>query len=117
MICKSLSIINLSNNKIGDRGAAALSYLLGSDSLLSKLHLNNNRIGDKGAKALAEKIKGNRMLHTLSLGYNLIGIEGGVALAKGLERVSLFAPSEVTENLDVILFLLINTIFDDGIKN
>ncbi|GMH96822.1 hypothetical protein TrVE_jg14084 [Triparma verrucosa] len=98
MICKSLSIINLSNNKIGDRGAAALSYLLGSDSLLSKLHLNNNRIGDKGAKALAEKIKGNRMLHTLSLGYNLIGIEGGVALAKGLEKNKFLVCLELQSN-------------------
>ncbi|GMH71154.1 hypothetical protein TrLO_g13275 [Triparma laevis f. longispina] len=86
MICKSLSVINLENNKIGDRGAAALAYLLGSDSLLSKLLLNRNRIGDKGAKALAEKLKGNRMLHTLALGYNLVGVDGGVALAKGIEK-------------------------------
>ena len=43
ILMKSLTLLDLQNNKIGDRGAVSLSYLLGGGSLLSKMFLSSNR--------------------------------------------------------------------------
>eukprot|EP00518_Triparma_eleuthera_P015329 CAMPEP_0197566338 /NCGR_PEP_ID=MMETSP1320-20131121/33685_1 /TAXON_ID=91990 /ORGANISM="Bolidomonas sp., Strain RCC2347" /LENGTH=457 /DNA_ID=CAMNT_0043128427 /DNA_START=77 /DNA_END=1447 /DNA_ORIENTATION=+ len=98
ILMKSLTLLDLHNNKIGDRGAVSLSYLLGAGSLLSKLLLSSNRIGNLGAKALGAMLKDNKMLHTLELGHNIIGAEGGIALAQGLDENKFLVCLELQSN-------------------
>ena len=88
MLLRTLTTLSLERNKIGDRGAVSLSYLLSPSSFITKLFLSENRIADKGACAIAEHLKENKLLHTLELGCNLIGPKGGVALARALKENS-----------------------------
>ena len=56
-LLKSLTLLDLSVNKIADSGAVALSYLLrpSAGSLLTVLNLRDNRIGDRGAQVRATR--------------------------------------------------------------
>ena len=52
----TLLSLNLTNNAIGDAGAAALGAVLEHNQTLSELDLGNNNIGDAGAVSLAEAL-------------------------------------------------------------
>ncbi|CAF3156156.1 unnamed protein product [Rotaria socialis] len=64
---KTLLKLNLSSNKIGERGAHYLADALYSNNTLTVLNLENNQIGDKGARSLADAIKHNNTLKELRL--------------------------------------------------
>eukprot|EP00520_Triparma_pacifica_P012597 CAMPEP_0118655190 /NCGR_PEP_ID=MMETSP0785-20121206/12790_1 /TAXON_ID=91992 /ORGANISM="Bolidomonas pacifica, Strain CCMP 1866" /LENGTH=379 /DNA_ID=CAMNT_0006547899 /DNA_START=169 /DNA_END=1305 /DNA_ORIENTATION=- len=98
MLMRRLTTLNLQSNKIGDKGAIALSYLLAPTSNLTKLFLSRNRIGDRGASALGNKLKKNKMLHTLALGFNLIGPNGGVKIANALVENKYLVVLELQSN-------------------
>lgn len=51
-----LRTLNLSNNNIGDEGAAYLEQLLKTKGTLMHLHLNGNRIGDRGVQRLSNAL-------------------------------------------------------------
>jgi uncharacterized protein (TIGR02996 family) len=74
-----LASLDLSDNWIGDEGAAALAYSAHLGNLAS-LNLANNDLGDDGVAALAcSPCPAN--LASLDLGGNWIGAGGAVALA------------------------------------
>jgi hypothetical protein len=73
------------NNRIYDRGTAALGRALLENNCLEFLSLGSNGVGDEGAKGLAEGLRGNSMLRRLDLYLNLIGDEGAAALADALK--------------------------------
>ncbi|GMI46977.1 hypothetical protein TrCOL_g1182 [Triparma columacea] len=93
-----LTTLNLERNKIGDKGAIAISYLLSPSSILTKLFLARNRIGDRGASAIGGKLRKNKMLHTLGLGFNLIGPDGGIKLARALSENKNLVALELQSN-------------------
>ncbi|GMH48898.1 hypothetical protein TrRE_jg5518 [Triparma retinervis] len=93
-----LTTLNLERNKIGDKGAIAVSYLLTPSSNLTKLFLARNRIGDRGASALGGKLRKNKMLHTLGLGFNVIGPGGGIKLARSLAENKYLVALELQSN-------------------
>lgn len=67
---------------IGDEGVATLARAVASNSRLKELHLSNNLIGDAGAAALGEsQSELEASLATLNLGHNMIGEEGARRLA------------------------------------
>lgn len=74
-----LTSLDLGSNEIGDDGAVAIA---GSSTLtsLTKLHVGGNRVGPEGAAALAGSGTLTR-LTSLNLGYNNLGDEGAVAIA------------------------------------
>ena len=49
--------------------------------VLTVLNLSDNSIGDNGAKSIAEALKVNPVLTDLSLGNNKIGVDGAKAIA------------------------------------
>lgn len=80
-----LTVLRLSQNKVGDRGCCAIAeVLLGYGKTLKELHLDDNRIGDLGAKALADALFDDKQLAVLGLGLNRIGPRGGSAIADAL---------------------------------
>jgi hypothetical protein len=73
---KTLTSLDLSSNKIGDKGAAALAEALPSMTGLTELNLNSNKIGDEGATALAQVLPYLKKLKRINLSNNMIHYEG-----------------------------------------
>ena len=79
------STLNLQGNALGDASARTLAELLAADRCaLTALDLSRNRVTDKGAKALATALHANRSLRSLNLSENLIGDSGADALAQAV---------------------------------
>ena len=55
---RSLTVLNLMNNKIGDAGAEAMAAMLRINRSLTKLNLQGNKIGDAGKKPVREAVEG-----------------------------------------------------------
>ncbi|KAF9284564.1 hypothetical protein BGZ68_004599 [Mortierella alpina] len=111
MASKTLAILNLAHNSIGDNGAQALAEALKTNSTLTTLNLAGNSIGDYEAQAQSEALKTNSTLTTLHLTGNsmagsTISDHGGQALGEALRTNSTVA------NLN----LQKNKIGDDGAK-
>lgn len=95
---RSLQVLGLSGNLIGDAGAAALATALASNVTLHRLFLSSNQIGDAGAQAMALLMSTSGTLRRVGLAFNLIQSAGGHAVASGaeagalhrLERVCMF---------------------------
>ncbi|CAK0835979.1 unnamed protein product, partial [Prorocentrum cordatum] len=108
-----LQMLNLSENNVGDEGAAALAAALrapGALPSLQELHLGRNRVGDEGAAALAAALRAPGALpslQTLNLRFNRVGDEGAAALAAAL-RAPGALPSLQTLNL------MSNRVGDEG---
>ncbi|KAA6401640.1 MAG: hypothetical protein EZS28_002833 [Streblomastix strix] len=109
LVCQLLSL-DLSENGIGDEGAAALAGALITDSLtqsppsfqypnqqqqssqsslpsklpLQSLNLSNNNIGNDGACSLAQALRVNKYIKSLNLDSNVIGDMGIIAISQSL---------------------------------
>ncbi|XP_063297643.1 dynein regulatory complex subunit 5 [Pelobates fuscus] len=79
----SLVHLDLSHNKISDRGARAVGKLM-SQSQLRILNLCNNNVRSNGAQAIAHALSKNNSLTSLNLRLNHIVDEGGQALCQAL---------------------------------
>jgi Ran GTPase-activating protein (RanGAP) involved in mRNA processing and transport len=79
-----LQELNFADNKIGARGVDVVCRLLGPDSQLRVLNLDNNVLGDRLVRLLAQCIGANlnSKLHELHLGKNKIAIRGAQALGQ-----------------------------------
>ena len=53
---KTLKVVSLHENRIGDAGATALAQGIAASESLTGVYLGKNRIGDAGATALAQAI-------------------------------------------------------------
>ena len=81
----TLTKLDLSSQKIGDREARVLAKALAQNTTLLVLELSENQIGNAGAYALADALKVNSSLSTLRLSRNKIGGAGVCALADMLK--------------------------------
>ena len=94
----NLQSLNLSYNKIGNEGAAALASNI-SWNKLQLLHLASNEIASEGAAALAAN-KFWTNLKDLDLSYNEIGNEGVFALSQNKiwdSQMQLYVPSNIVK--------------------
>jgi hypothetical protein len=82
--------LDLSCNKIGVKGAAAIGKTLLSSSHLKELNLAANRLGDQGVAALCEGVGRSNSLSRLNLSDNAIGDVGygsfNLTSCRGLRR-------------------------------
>jgi Ran GTPase-activating protein (RanGAP) involved in mRNA processing and transport len=76
--------VDLSDCRIADASARALSKALKADWSVTALDLSYNEISDAGAQALAEALAVNPNLTVVSLAGNWIGDDGVQALAAAL---------------------------------
>ena len=81
-----ISVLILSQNKIGDDGARAIAHALRGCEVLSVLDLSGNGIQDAGAEALSEALRSCK-LQRLSLSSNCMGPSGALAVAGVLKHV------------------------------
>ena len=72
----NLTELNLSYNKITDKGMLIISKLLEYAENINEVNLSGNQIGDLGCDRLSSSIKGKLFLHTLNLNTNIIGNSG-----------------------------------------
>lgn len=73
----TLQYLYLSDNKITDQGAQALSAVLSdSNVILKDLFLGNNNITDEGVACLANMLKTNKTLKQLNLSSNKVSDRG-----------------------------------------
>ena len=81
--------LNLSYNKIGDKGAQALAQLVSDPKAtrsIARLDVRGNQIGSVGAIALADHVADSDTLLTLDISHNPVGSDGAAALVSLLER-------------------------------
>ncbi|XP_068681939.1 protein NLRC3-like [Montipora foliosa] len=80
----SLTTLNLTDNSIGAEGASLLSQALAVNTSLTTLNLTDNSIGAEGASSLSQALAVNTSLTTLYLSFNSIGDEGATSLSQAL---------------------------------
>jgi len=88
MVCAlmgSLRVLDLSSNKLGPEGCAAIAVALRVNSSLISLDLFANQIGIEGGVAIAEALKVNDSLTIINLDSNGIGPEACMAIAEALK--------------------------------
>jgi Ran GTPase-activating protein (RanGAP) involved in mRNA processing and transport len=93
-----LETITLYHNNIGDDGAIAIAEALEQHITLKTIWLNMNKISDKGAKALAEALKTNKTLILFNISNNNIGYDGGIAIADALKINTTLLDLNLSEN-------------------
>jgi Ran GTPase-activating protein (RanGAP) involved in mRNA processing and transport len=101
--------IDLSNNMLGDEGAAEVANLLREYAPLIKLDLSFNDIGDRGALALADALRANASLTSFSLHSSIPGSASSVkprlteiglmAMARALETHPTLAVLDLRDNV------------------
>ncbi|KAM3131808.1 hypothetical protein pb186bvf_016058 [Paramecium bursaria] len=84
MIQNRIINLQLQKNNIADSGLILLLDGLQQHQLLRILNISDNRIGDKYMEQFGEYVKKAQNLQELYLQYNLISGRGGVNLFKGL---------------------------------
>jgi len=84
-INKSVVILDLYGNPIGNEGAIAIASVLKINKTLTKLSLYDNRIYNEGAIAIAKALETNTTLTNLSLAFNRIKEPGIKALVSSLK--------------------------------
>ena len=82
----SITTLELDRNPIGDDGITKLAESLWINKKLRKLNVVSCQIGDIGAKAIAEAFTENKTLRHLEIWKNNIGDEGVVLLAESLVK-------------------------------
>ncbi|ORC87760.1 leucine-rich protein [Trypanosoma theileri] len=97
----TITVLDLSSNRIDDDGAQQLALLLCKPDLpLEELYLHDNHIRGEGAVALGEALTMNTTLRVLNLRLNRIPDEsGGVALVNGLASHSTLEVVDLSHNV------------------
>ena len=86
-LCSQVQELHLSCNNIGDQAVIMLTQTLGSLTSLSVLNLSSNRIGDSGASRLSAALTDGALrtsLKSLDLSTNHIGDKGALTLAAAI---------------------------------
>mmetsp|Transcript_52842 Transcript_52842/g.115964 ORF Transcript_52842/g.115964 Transcript_52842/m.115964 type:complete len:472 (+) Transcript_52842:53-1468(+) len=83
----SLQSVCLKWNHIGShpRGIQAICDVLKTNKTITQLDLRNNKIEAEGGAALAEMLKGNSTVTHIDMSWNDLGVEGGKALLEGIQ--------------------------------
>jgi Ran GTPase-activating protein (RanGAP) involved in mRNA processing and transport len=92
-------ILDLSGNKLGDKGAKWVSQVINSGAHLKEIQLGCNSIGDEGAKDIADAIaRNNTSLTYLNLWGNEIKIGGAIAITDALRWNSTLTKLDLSRN-------------------
>jgi len=83
----NIAVLNLSHNKVGDKGAKLLAEILNTTKL-QELYLWSTNITDEGYKALSNALSNNNTLSTLQLRSNPVTADALSHLAKSLQSNS-----------------------------
>ena len=95
----TLHTLDLTLNRIGDKGAMKIADSLYQSPSIHTLNLSKNSINDEGAIAIADSLRENTSIHTLNLSNNLITDKGAKALAKALRKNTSIHTLNLSNNL------------------
>lgn len=95
-----LTDLNLSENNISCVGAEALALVLQTNTSLKELNLDNNNIRDYGAKAISDCLLFNTSLDTLKLLFNNISTIGLNFLANSLLYNTTLSSLDIGANIN-----------------
>ena len=95
-MCACAPQVDLSDNRLGDKGAKALAPAIRDSPSLTQLSIGDNPLGDDGFRVLLEGCQASSSLATLDLGNKTNWLEGrgyhlgvkGAQMAADLLRVS-----------------------------
>jgi len=82
---KTIVVLYLGDNNIGDEGAKCIADVLAVNKSLQDIDLSSNNINLEGAKYLADALKENDTLKELAIDKNNIGNGGAAKLAEALQ--------------------------------
>eukprot|EP00455_Lapot_gusevi_P003253 TRINITY_DN11333_c0_g1_i6.p1 TRINITY_DN11333_c0_g1~~TRINITY_DN11333_c0_g1_i6.p1 ORF type:complete len:717 (-),score=106.78 TRINITY_DN11333_c0_g1_i6:52-2202(-) len=94
---QQLSTLRLQNNSIG-RGVLEFSLALRDNRTLLILDLEGNDIGDEGIEVIADSLLYNRTLTQLNVASNRIEVAGGQALAYALSQNNVLSVLDLSQN-------------------
>ena len=94
----NLLCLNISDNNIGEEGAADLSVSLSKMSRLTSLNLNANGIFDNGLISLLDSLSSLVHLETIMLGYNYLENESVVALGNHFQTLTSLRVLDLSNN-------------------
>ena len=99
---QNLIQLYLTQCKLGDEGAIAISEALFKNNNIAQIHLDDNEIGELGAKAISEKLLRKESLKKLVLSHNKIDSKGASHIGQYLENAlgiqNLFINSNMIED-------------------
>ena len=110
----SLTRLNISDNPIGDIGAAALGDMIRSNTVLTILSMGKCGITSEGCVQLAAGLIENTTIQYLWLNGNLVGVEGARAISEVIEKnktlkdLWLYGDESLEEGVDSIIHSLQN---------
>lgn len=94
-----LKVLSLAENTISDKGIGHIAEALKENTCLEVLNLDFNKIGSKGAIALSTVLSNpSSKLLLLSLNSNLIGLEGLQAISTQIKNNSVIIDLEIESN-------------------
>jgi len=94
----NLVCLNISDNNLGEEGAAELSVPLSKMSRLTSLNLNANGIFDNGLISLLDSISSLMNLETVMLGYNYLESESVIALGNHFQSLTSLQTLDLSNN-------------------
>lgn len=95
----SLRVVNLSDNRIGERGGELLGEMLTHPACnVAELDVTWNGICRRGAVAVGAALRSNATLKTLKLGMNRCGDEGGEQFAAALATNAALTSLDLSRN-------------------
>ena len=80
--------LNLSDTKLGSKGATVVASILRTNTSLRTLNLSKNDLGPKGIQRLAPAIGSHVKLKHIDLSYNNMKLRGATLLAQALQESS-----------------------------
>uniref|UniRef100_A0A7S3GGA2 T-complex-associated testis-expressed protein 1 n=1 Tax=Palpitomonas bilix TaxID=652834 RepID=A0A7S3GGA2_9EUKA len=95
----TITALDLSHNKIADRGTRALAKILSpATCVLSHLNLADNQVHAEGGKFLGRAMQVNVSLRSLDLRLNRLGERGGCLLFEGMKKNSSLRTLNLSSN-------------------
>ena len=96
--CKSLKVLNLSNNNLNKEHAKLLAPAIEENTSLEFLDMSQNRLGVYGVTLLARALQKNKTLKGLNLFKNTLDVDGSRALGEMLKVNSTIEWLDVAHN-------------------
>ena len=96
--CKSLKVLNLSNNKLDKENAKLLAPAMEENTSIEFLDMSQNKLGVYGVTLLARALHKNKTLKGLNLFKNTLDVDGSRALGEMLKVNSTIEWLDVAHN-------------------
>jgi Ran GTPase-activating protein (RanGAP) involved in mRNA processing and transport len=112
---KSLTILDLSFNRIGDEGVAVLADALAINTTLAELHLQSVGMSSSGLAAIAEALKTNTSLQKLVMRLERVGTDRGAVLVQDSAVCNLADALEIHPTLELLAIYSVG-MGDDGAR-